>query len=146
MNLLYRLALKVVTPDPVTVVEGGPVVMIGVQSSLPPKLSCNQTDTNCEFHITAVVEITGDDLVCLGGEGIPQALVGYMDNYDMDVLIPCGLKITNTNWYNILQIPVIATTDMTVDMNVTRHMTVYYTLQIQTSISIQTTMISQIQV
>ena len=149
----YIPSITVITPGPITINEGQEGVMIEIEVSLPPRFLCaaseaaNTTDSECILHIMGSVSVEGPDLTCLESAAfIPQAVLGLPPTYDSEVVLPCGLKVTQLNWFFRLQIIVKATIDGVVDGDISREVTITQSIVVEETVLVTGYVIGTVQV
>ena len=122
--------LQVVTKGPLTVTEGGDVEYIEFAVTLPPRFICASSETltsangTCEITVFGILGIESEDRKCSDGTSIPQAVIGWPHSYDDDVIVPCGVKVTDMNWFMVLRLAVKAKVDLIKDSNYKRQVTI----------------------
>ena len=122
--------VQVLTKGPLTVSEGGAVEYIELSPTLPPRFICATSETlasakgTCEVTVFGFLGIDSGDRKCLDGTSIPQAVIGWPKSYGDDIIVPCGVKVTWTNWCKILRLAVKAKVDLIKDTNYTRKLTI----------------------
>ena len=122
--------LQVVTKGPLTVTEGGNAEYIEFTATLPPRFICASSETvtsangTCEITVFGILGIESGDRKCLDGTSIPQAVIGWPHSYSDDFIVPCGVKVTETNWFWVLRLAVKAKVDLIKDSNYKRQLTI----------------------
>ena len=122
--------LQVVTKGPLTVTEGGDVEYIEFTATLPPRFICASSETltsansTCEITVFGILGIETGDRTCLDGTSIPQAVIGWPHSYGDDIIVPCGVKVTEMNWFWVLRLAVKAKVDLIKDSNYKRQLTI----------------------
>ena len=135
--ILY-LFVQVLTKGPLTVSEGGAVEYIELSATLPPRFICATSETlasakgTCEITVFGFLGIESGDRKCLDGTNIPQAVIGWPQSYDDDIIVPCGVKVTESNWLRILRLAVKAKVDLINDTSYTRKLTIRQKLSVGT--------------
>ena len=135
------------TKGSVTVSEGGDVEYIDFYATLPPRLICATSKTlasakgTCDITVFGFLGIESGDRKCLDGTDIPQAVIGWPHSYDDDIIVPCGVKVTDSNWLRVLRLAVKAKVDLIKDTNYTRKLTISQrvtigTVQITTNVKV----------
>ena len=128
--------LQVVTKGPLTVTEGGDVEYIEFTATLPPRFICASSETlsmtngTCEIAVFGLLGIESGDRKCSDGTSIPQAVIGWPHSYIDDIIVPCGVRITETNWFLVLRLAVKAKVDSIKDTNYKRQLTISQKLSI----------------
>ena len=118
------------TKGPLTVFEGGNVEYLEFAATLPPQFICAASETvasvngTCEITVFGILGIESGDRICLDGTSIPQAVIGWPHSYGDDVIVPCGVKVTKTNWFWVLRLAVKAKVDLIKDRNYKRQLTI----------------------
>ena len=116
--------------------EGGNVEYIKFTATLPPRFICASSETltlangTCEITVFGLLGIESGDRKCSDGTSIPQAVIGWPHSYVDDVIVPCGMKVTETNWFMVLQLAVKAKVDLIKDSNYKRQLTISQKLSI----------------
>ena len=137
-DITLYVFLQVVTKGPITVTEGGDVEYIEITTTLPPRFICASSKTltsmndTCEITVFGILGIESGDRKCSDGTSIPQAVIGWPPSYVDDITVPCGVKVTETNWFRVLQLAVKAKLDLIKDMNYKRQLTISQKLSIDT--------------
>ena len=127
-----------VTKGPLTVTEGGDVEYIEFSATLPPRFICASSETlgltngTCGITVFGILGIESGDRKCLDGTNIPQAVIGWPHSYIDDIIVPCGVKVTEMNWFLVLRLAVKAKVDLIKDSNYKRHLTISQKLSIGT--------------
>ena len=122
--------LQVLTKGPLTVTEGGDVEYIEFTTTLPPRFICSSSETltsangTCEITVFGILGIESGDRKCSDGTSIPQAVIGWPHSYGDDVIVPCGVKVTEMNWLSVLRLAVKAKVDLIKDSNYKRQLTI----------------------
>ena len=131
--------LQVVTKGPLAVTEGGDVEYIQITTTLPPRFICASSETlalvngTCEITVFGILGLESGDRKCSDGTGgIPQAVIGWPHTYGDDIIVPCGIKVTEMNWFRVLQLAVKAKLDLIKDMNYKRQLTISQKLSVDT--------------
>jgi len=130
--------VQVLTNGPVIISEGGDVAYIDFYATLPPRFICATTETlasakgTCEIKVFGTLGIESGDRKCLDGTSIPQAVIGWPHSYGEDVIVPCGVKVTHTNWFWVLRLAVKAKVDLINDTNYMRQLTISQKVSIGT--------------
>ena len=125
-----------VTKGPLTVTEGGDVEYIEFTATLPPRFICASSESlisangTCEITVFGILRIESGDRKCSDGTNIPQAVIGWPHSYGDDVIVPCGVKVTETNWFMVLRLAVKAKVDLIKDSNYKRQLTISQKLSI----------------
>ena len=139
--------VQVLTKGPVTVFEGGAVEYIELSATLPPRFICATSENlasakgTCEITVFGFLGIESGDRKCMDGTTIPQAVIGWPHSYDDDIIVPCGIKVTESNWFKVLRLAVKAKVDLINDTSYTRKLTISQkasvgTVQITTELKI----------
>ena len=134
----YHIFVQVLTKGSVTVFEGGDVEYIEFFATLPPRFICTTSKTlasakgTCEITVFGSLGIESGDGNCLDGTNIPQAVIGWPQSYDDDIIVPCGVKVTESNWLTVLRLAVKAKVDFIKDTNYTRKLTISQKVSIGT--------------
>ena len=129
-GVMLYMFVQVLTKGPVTVSEGGDVEYIELSATLPPRFICATSETlssakgTCEITVFGFLGIESGDKKCLDGTSIPQAVLGWPHSYGDDIIVPCGVKVTESNWLRVLRLAVKAKMDLTKDTNYTRKLTI----------------------
>ena len=122
--------LQVLTIGSVTVSEGGDVKYIELSATLPPRFICATSETlasakgKCEITVFGFMGIESEDRKCKDETSIPQAVIGWPNSYGEDIIVPCGVKVTHSNWFKVLRFAVKAKVDLFKDANYTRKLTI----------------------
>ena len=130
INIILYMFLQVVTKGPMTVSEGGDVEYIEFTATLPPRFICASSETlastngTCEITVFGILGIESGDRKCLDGTNIPQAVIGWPHAYDDNIIVPCGVKVTEMNWFWILRLAIKAKVDLIKDRNYKRQLTI----------------------
>ena len=125
-----------VTKGPLTVTEGGDAEYIEFTATLPPRFICASSETvtsengTCEITVFGILGIESEDRKCSDGTSIPQAVIGWPHSYGDDVIVPCGVKVTETNWFLVLRLAIKAKVDLIMDLNYKRQLTISQKLSI----------------
>ena len=128
--------LQVVTKGPLTVAEGGDAEYIEFAATLPPRFICasseslSSTNGTCEITVFGLLGVESGDRKCLDGTSIPQAVIGWPHSYIDDIIVPCGVRITETNWFLVLRLAIKAKVDSIEDTNYKRQLTIRQKLSI----------------
>ena len=99
-------------------------------ATLPPRFICASSKTlaaakgTCDITVFGFLGIESGDKKCLDGTNIPQAVIGWPQSYDDDIIVPCGVKVTKSNWLTVLRLAVKAKMDLIKDTNYTRKLTI----------------------
>ena len=131
--------VQVSTNGPVIVSEGGDVAYIDFFVTLPPRFICATSETlasakgTCEIKVFGTLGIETGDRKCLDGTIIPQAVLGWPQSYPGDVIVPCGVKITHSNWFWALRLAVKAKVDLINDTDFTGQLTISQKLSVGTN-------------
>ena len=129
-DVILYLFLQVMAKGPLTVFEGGNVEYIEFAATLPPQFICAASETlasvnsTCEITVFGILGIESGDRICLDGTSIPQAVIGWPHSYGDDLIVPCGVKVTETNWFWVLRLAVKAKVDLIKDRNYKRQLTI----------------------
>ena len=121
-----------------TVSEGGDVEYIDFFATLPPRFICATSKTlasakgTCDITVFGFLGIESGDMKCLDGTNIPQAVIGWPHSYGDDSIVPCGVKVTESNWLRVLRLAVKAKVDLIKDTNYTRKLTISLKVSIGT--------------
>ena len=127
-----------VTKGPLTVTEGGDVEYIDITTTLPPRFICASSETlasvngTCEITVFGILGIEPGDRKCSDGTNIPQAVIGWPLSYIDGIIVPCGVKVTDMNWFMVLRLAVKAKVDLIKDSNYKRRLTISQKLSIGT--------------
>ena len=119
-----------VTKGPLTVTEGEDVEYIEFAATLPPRFICASSETlhssndTCEITVFGILGIESGDRKCSDGTSIPQAVIGWPHSYIDDIIVPCGVKVTEMNWLSVLRLAVKAKVDLIKDSNYKRQLTI----------------------
>ena len=130
LHYTYHIFVQVLTKGSVTVSEGGDVEYIEFFATLPPRFICASSKTlasakgTCDITVFGFLGIESGDRKCLDGTNIPQAVIGWPQSYDDDIIVPCGVKVTESNWLTVLRLAVKAKVDLIQDTNYTRKLTI----------------------
>jgi len=122
--------LQVLTKDSVTVLEGGDVEYIELSATLPPRFICATSETlasakgSCEITVFGFLGIESGDRKCMDRTSIPQAVIGWPHSYGDDIIVPCGVKVVDSNWFRVLRLAIKAKVDLFKDANYTRKLTI----------------------
>ena len=120
-----------------TVSEGGEVKYIELSATLPPRFICGISENGyCDITVVGLLGIESGDRKCLDGTTIPQAVIGWPQSYDDDIIVPCGVKVTESNWFKVLRLAVKAKVDLINDTSYTRKLTISQTSKAHTSVGI----------
>ena len=110
--------------------EGGDVEYIEFSATLPPRFICASSETLgstngiCEITVFGILGIESGDRKCLDGTSIPQAVIGWPRSYVDDIIVPCGVRVTEMNWLWVLRLAVKAKVDLIKDRNYKRQLTI----------------------
>ena len=124
------------TKGPLTVTEGGDVEYIEFAATLPPRFICASSETLasangiCEITVFGILGIESGDRKCSDGTSIPQAVIGWPHSYGDAVIVPCGVKVTEMNWFMVLRLAIKAKVDLIKDFNYKRQLTISQKLSI----------------
>jgi len=138
LHYKYQIFVQVLTKGSVTVSEGGDVEYIDFFATLPLRFICATSKTlisakgTCEITVFGFLGIESGDGNCLDGTSIPQAVIGWPRSYGDDIIVPCGVKVTESNWLRVLRLAVKAKVDLIKDTNYTRKLTISQKVSIGT--------------
>ena len=133
-----------------TLSEGGNASYIEIVLTLPPRFICASSDElasangTCEINIYGLLETDSTDQSCSDGARIPQAVIGWPRLYGDDIVVPCGVKVVETNWFWVLRLAIKAKVDLVKDVTYTRDLSVF--LKISVGVTVVRTSISVIEV
>ena len=123
LHYTYHIFVQVLTKGSVTVSEGGDVAYIDFFATLPPRFICASSKP-CDITVFGFLGIESGDRKCLDGTNIPQAVIGWPQSYGDDIIVPCGVKVTELNWLRVLRLAVKAKVDLFNDTNYMRKLTI----------------------
>ena len=130
--------VQVLTGGPVIVSEGGDVAYVEFFATLPPRFICATSESlasakgTCEINVFGTIGIETGDRKCLDGTIIPQAVLGWPQSYGGDIIVPCGVKITNANWFSPLRLAVKAKVDLINDTDYMGQLTISQKISVGT--------------
>ena len=129
-DVILYLYLQVITKGPMKVFEGGNVEYVEFAATLPPQFICAASETlgsvngTCQITVFGILGIESGDRICFDGTSIPQAVIGWPHSYGDDLIVPCGVKVTETNWFRVLRLALKAKVDLIKDRNYKRQLTI----------------------
>ncbi|XP_064631285.1 uncharacterized protein LOC135489721 [Lineus longissimus] len=112
--------VELITPDKITIEEGGSAGKVDFKFNLPPRFFCGCNATqDCDMRVSVTIPKTPRDIGCGSGQIIPQAVIGW-EGRDL-TNASCGVKITDSNWNETLTAIIKAKLDGKADNNQIRN-------------------------